>query len=599
MTGPPTHSDAPSPWRTRILLVGMLCFWGLLAARLIHLQWWGKSKLAEHATRQRSYIETIPARPGEIVDRNGRLLATTVVVQSLYIVPSRIESPWQVAKALSAATQQNPDSLFEKITSHRQKQFLWIKRRLTESEANEIRKLELPAGTWGFRDEYARRYPQGIVAAHVLGLRDIDGIGRGGLEQSLDHLLRGQQGQRVFVRDARGRVIDVHADISRPSQPGQTLVLTIDTVIQLYVERQLDELMQKWKPKSCSAIVMDPQTAEILAMASRPTFDPNNPGTAAENAWKNQAISSMYEPGSTYKPLVVAHALEKHIIARDEMFDCEQGAYRMGNRILHDHHSYGTLSLTDILVKSSNIGMAKIGERMTNALLHETTVLFGFGRPTGIELPGELSGMIRPLKQWNSYSTGSIPMGQELAVTPIQLITAHAALAHGGILTSPRLVLDTTNTPDAYERANSRRPGGSVVSQTVGREVANWVVETPMVGVVKRGTGKAARIPGYTVFGKTGTAQKPDPETGQISSQLHVSSFLCGAPASNPRLLVLVVVDEPSLGSNHFGGTIAAPSAANILRRALIYLRIPPDSSDKTPSLTVSELEDIDGTERQ
>ncbi|MBT6157105.1 MAG: penicillin-binding protein 2, partial [Planctomycetaceae bacterium] len=455
------------------------------------------------------------------------------------------------------------------------KQFLWIKRRLTDQQTADIRTLKLPVETWGFRSEFLRRYPQGTLAAHILGLRGIDGDGSGGVEQKLDGVLRGRNGERVLIRDARGRVIDVETETDRPAQHGRTVVLSLDAIIQLYTERELDRVMQEWRPSSACAIVVDPATCDVLAMASRPAFDPNNPVDVLPAAWKNTAIASMYEPGSTFKPFVVAWAVDREIISRDESFNCERGAYRMGRRILHDHHPYGQLSVTDIIVKSSNIGMAKIGERMTNRSLYEAAVTFGFGRRTGTELPGELSGLVRRLSKWDRYSTGSIPMGQELAVTPLQLIAAHAALANGGKLLSPRLVLGDMEAMEEFNRRPSPMATSQVVAKTVGAEAAAWVVSGPMRGVVQRGTGKKAQLPDFTVFGKSGTAQKHDPATGKYSTNRHVCSFVCGAPAENPRALVLVLVDEPTVGTSHYGGTVAAPAASRILQKTLLHLRVP------------------------
>src|SRR5205807_6358871 len=251
------------------------------------------------------------------------------------------------------------------------------------------------------------------------------GRGQGGIEQSLDGILRGRDGSRELVQDARGRVIEVREDSETPPRHGQTVVLTLDTVIQVYAERALDEVVAQWKPKSACAIVLDSKTGDILAMASRPAFDPNEAADIPPEAWKNRPIADMYEPGSTFKPFVVAWGLAAGCIRHDEVFDCENGEYHMGRRVLHDHHRYGRLPVVDILVKSSNIGMAKIGERMGNARLFQAATAFGFGARTGIELPGELAGRVRPLKQWNAYSTGSVPMGQEVAATPLQLIAAY------------------------------------------------------------------------------------------------------------------------------------------------------------------------------
>lgn len=569
-------SSLCSNWRVRLLVFCFAALGMVLCARLIHVQWLGSSQFAEKANRQRIFTEKIPARPGEILDRQGRLLASTMTSHSLFVVPEKIDDPAGIANALASVLDIDAGDLLEQINTRRTKKFLWVKRRLSEEETTAVRELNLPPRSWGFREEYLRKYPQGELAAHVIGLRDVDGVGRGGLEQSLDGQLRGTDGSRMVVRDARGRVIDVLDEVTKPPKPGETAVLTLDVVVQLFVERELEQVMQEWKPASACAIVMDPRSGDILAMASRPTFDPNNPVNVPDAAWKNTAIASMYEPGSTFKPFILSWAIEKGVVNPEEMFDCEHGTYKMGPRVLHDDHHYGELSVIDILVKSSNIGMAKIGERLKNDELYQAAITFGFGRSTGSELPGELSGMLHPLQKWTSYSTGSIPMGQELAVTPLQMITAQSALANGGELRSPRLVVRQADlSPVSVDVSDGTGPSTSLVTRTVSAETANWVVQGPMVEVVRRGTGKKAQLEGYTVFGKTGTAQKMDPKTGTYSDNKHVSSFLCGAPAEDPRAIVLVVVDEPSVGGTHYGGTIAAPAAASILRQALVYLRVP------------------------
>jgi len=569
----------PSPWRSRLITACLIGIWAVLAGRLAYLHWFTGQNLFQRATQQRTFREVLPARPGEILDRKGRLLATTVSSRSLFVVPSQIQKPWSVAVQLGQVLNLDPDQLLERLSRHRNKQFLWIKRRLSEKKEQQIRELNLPEAIWGFRDEYLRSYPQNVLAAHVLGLRDIDGKGRGGVEQSFNSFLRGTDGFRLLVRDAHGKVIDVHSDHAEAPAHGLSLMLTVDSVIQFYTEKELDAVMDHWKSKSACAIVLDIPSGEVLAMASRPTFNPNRPADALPNAWKNTSISSIYEPGSTFKPFVIASALEQKVIQADEIFNCEQGEYRMGRRVLHDHHPYGRLSVTDILVKSSNIGMAKIGQRLTNKGLYQSAVNFGFGSPTGIELPGEIRGQLRPLKKWNSYSTGSIPMGQELAVTPIQLITAHAALAHGGQLLNPRIALRQTSTYFSQGPSQSEEsPLPKISSQIIDPEIATWIVQQPLTEVVERGTGRKAKLPDYTVFGKTGTAQKIDPKTGKYSNRLHVSSFICGAPAENPRVLVLVVVNEPTVGTNHYGGVLAAPAAREILQKTLRYLEVPPSS---------------------
>ena len=588
----PGSTATSGAWRARLIVCGLSLCWLVLAGRLVQLQWLDGPRYRARAARQRTFIEPVPARPGDILDRSGRLLATTVTRQSLYVVPSRIEDLNAVADPLARALALDTDILRERLRRHRHRHFLWIKRRLDDAEAEAIRGLDLPNDTWGFREEYLRRYPQGGLAAHVVGLRDIDNRGRGGIEQSCDSLLRGADGSRVLLRDARGRVVQIRDSSSRAPRHGESVALTLDTVWQLLVEEELSQLVSTWQPRGACAIAMDPATAEVLAMASWPTFDPNHLVDVPPQAWQNLNLVSMYEPGSTFKPFVVAWALQQGLLRPDEEFDCEHGAWRMGRRILHDHHPYGVLSVTDILVKSSNIGMAKIAERLTNRGLYEATIAFGFGSRTGIELPGELHGLVRPLAKWTSYSTGSIPMGQELAVTPIQLITAHAALANGGTLMKPRVL-----RVERDSAADRRRPGPpsllaiplepagpaaqsgatDIVSRTVASDVAEWLVRVPMREVVERGTGQRARVAGRSVFGKTGTAQKIDPDTGAYSETGHVCSFIGGAPAENPRVLVLVVVDEPTVGSDHTGGQVAAPAASRMLDRLLEHLGMSAD----------------------
>jgi cell division protein FtsI (penicillin-binding protein 3) len=574
--------------RRRQLAAGLILFACLgLAARLAVVQTLESGGYATSAGRQQTFVEPLAARPGEIVDRHGRVLATSVTTRSLWVNPRRMtESSAPVTARLARAVHLDANELAHRIERNPRREFLWVRRRLTPEEADAVRKLRLPAAMWGFRDEYIRRYPQGPAAAHVLGLRDVDGRGRGGIEQAFDRLLRGVPGRRVAVRDARGRIVQVLDDKACRPRNGRLVQLTLDVVLQLDAERELDALMREWKPASAGVVVMDPRNGDVLAMASRPAFDPNEPLNVPEAAWKNVNTASVFEPGSTFKPFVVAWALQKRVLARDEVLNCEHGQYRMGRRLLHDHHPYGNLSVKDVLVKSSNVGMAKIGERLTNRGLYSAAVRFGFGRKTGSGLPGEVAGILRPLKQWNGYSTGSVPMGQEIGVTPLQLITAHAALANGGRLISPRLVRrigPSESRLPLRERAPVRGANGdieagtppSIVSPTVDADVARWLVRDAMVDVVRRGTGKKAILPGYEVFGKTGTAQKIDVTTGGYSGKHHVCSFVCGAPADNPRVLVLVTVDSPTTPGVHYGGTVAAPTAARVLHRALVYLGVP------------------------
>ena len=570
----------------RGMIVGMLALGGLaVAARLVQLQVVERARLAERGTRQKSYVELLPAPPGDLLDRGGRVLATSVVARSLFVVPEKIADPWPSAQRVARALGLDAGRLCERLQRD-DKKFAWVKRRLTPEEEQAVGALDLPPAAWGFRDEFVRRYPQGALAAHVLGLRDVDGNCRGGLEQSLAAVLRGKPGRRTLYRDARGRVIDVPDDADIPPQSGRSVVTTLDSIVQLYAERELDRVVAEWKPRGAVALVADPASGEILAMASRPAFDPNRPEGVSEEAWMNRAIAWMYEPGSTFKPFVVAGALERGRVRPDEEIDCAGGETHLASRIFHDTHPFGLLSVADVLVKSSNIGMSRIGARLSNAELFATIAAFGFGRVPGSGLPGEIGGLVHPVKRWSSYSNASLSIGQELAVTPLQMIAAHAALANGGTLISPKLVLRTLDgrTLDAPAEGGRELPLSTpLVSRPTDHESARWLIEGPMRDVVTRGTGTRANLPGYSVFGKTGTAQKLDPATGTYSPDKYVSSFLCGAPAAAPRVLVLVVVDEPTTSGTHYGGTVAAPAAAEILRQTLGYLRVPRDNSVAQP----------------
>jgi len=589
-TGTNRGTDIPrSPvversWRFSLISVFIVLGWAVLVTRLIQLQGAQRQLMNDRVTRQSIFSELIPARPGEILDRNGQVLAMTIPCDSFFAVPEEIEDPWDFAWQVGPILNLNTDELYHRIADNGDKRFVWIQRRISDEKVSAIRSLNLPKEAWGLRREYQRQYPQGGYASHVLGIRNIDNIGQGGLEQSLHDVIRGADGNRVMTRDARGKVMEVAAERSEPPKHGQTVISTIDLLTQIETERQLDLLVEEWKPVGACAIVMEPHSGEILAMASRPAFHPDSLLNVPDAAWKNLSVSAVFEPGSTFKPFIVGWAIQHNVLAYDDMIDCNFGVYRMGPRVLHDHHSYGALSVEDVLVKSSNIGMAKIGERIGLESLYEATRAFGFGRRTGVELPGELSGLLRPVSQWNVYSLGSIPMGQELAVTPLQLITAHAALANGGRLIRPRL-LKRTNSSEQNSVSDQQivEPGADVQSVVLDADIAEWLVREPMKQVVERGTGKSARIPGMSMFGKTGTAQKLDLLTGTYSDTAWVVSFICGAPAENPEVVVLVMVDEPTAPGIHYGGTVTAPTASRILKFAetrvqnLAILRSEPD----------------------
>ncbi len=559
---PAAHSEPEFSPVKRLLFATSILFigWGIVTFRLVGM-YFGEAKLMkDHLARQQTTTEKIRARPGDILDRNGRLLATSVDTRSLYVVPRQIEKRDQFANKIASVLELSPEFIKQKIEKHRSKGFLWIARRLELSVVKEIHDLQLNKETYGFRREYKRSYPNGSLAVHLLGLRDIDGEGHGGIEQAYQKTLSGKAGKRVLVRDARNRVIHLYEDPQQPVIQGKTIQLTIDLRMQKVIEQELDQLMETWQPRGCCAILCDPQTGEVLGISSRPTFNPEDAKTFRDDAWMNRAIAWAYEPGSTIKPLIVASALRQQVVSTESTFHGHWGEYRMGNRLLHDTHAYGQLSLAEVLIKSSNIGMAQIGEKMTNAGLYESLQRFGFGLRTGSGLPGELTGTVRPLSRWNRYSTGSIPMGQELSVTPLQMIAAHSVLANGGLYQQPRFVLQ-------IDRKDPRSVVPGLQMRLMDSEISQWIIRNPMRRVMSEGTGRRVNRKELDLFGKTGTSQLYDPETARYSQTKTVCSFVCGVPAENPRLLVLVAVDQPTLGRSHYGGTVAGPTAVEILEK--------------------------------
>ena len=561
--------------RSSVVCGGLVLLMAVHACRLVATQGLNSERFRNTALRQQARRSPLPARPGDILDVHGRLLATSIRVASVFIDPSAISENSELTDSLAQVLKLDAPKLQKRVQQNQHRQFLWVKRRVSDDELRAVLDLGWPRHWVGFRKELKRCYPQGKLAGHVLGVRDIDGIGRDGIERSFNKLLLGEPGFCILTHDARGKTLTIREHLTQPPKPGTTIVLTIDSVVQTFVEQVLEGVMDEWKPESATAIVMDPHTGELLAMANRPTFDLSARGAGGPDAWVNRAISHSYEPGSTFKTFVMAAALDWGLVQPGEMIDCHYGVYRMGRRLLRSDHPHGELSVEQVLIRSDNIGMAIIGQRLSNRGLFRVTEWFGFGRPTGIELPGETPGLVRPLGQWTEYSTGSIPMGQELAVTPIQLITAFCAIANGGKLVRPRIVRALVG-PDGRTLAEYPKP--DVVRRPVSPETAQFLVDPVLRGVVDdpHGTGRRGKLDGFSVFGKTGTAQLSGGNGGYLSNR-HVSSFLAGAPASNPRVAVLLLVNDPSVGSNHYGGRVAAPGVAQILRDTLRYLHVPPD----------------------
>ncbi|MCH7814585.1 MAG: penicillin-binding protein 2, partial [Planctomycetes bacterium] len=429
-------------------------------------------------------------------------------------------------------------------------------------------------------------YPLGASMGQVLGFVGRQSQGLEGLELTCDRWLRGTDGSVRTVRDARRRAIRERTD--GPAAPagrtepvdGGHVVLTLDAVIQGFVDELLPRQVQKFEAQSGVAVVMDPRTAEVLAMACYPTFDPNDRGAVDRSLWRNRVVTDMVEPGSTFKPFVASGALLAGVVSPGERIYCHDGLYVSGRRLLHDSSPHGLMTFEEIIIRSSNIGMAIIGERLGNPAMHDIVRRFGFGAPTGIDLPGESAGSVLPLSRWNRYSTTSVPMGHELAVTPLQLITAFCAMVNDGVLLRPRVVRAYLRPDGTVDREFT---GPDPVRRVLPKATARYLVNEVLVKVVEEGGGHRAALAGYRVFGKTGTAQVPYDDRRGYEPGAYLGSFIGAAPLENPRVVVLVMIKKPNPRLGYYGGVVSAPVVGDILGRTLAYLQVPPSTRDDTP----------------
>jgi cell division protein FtsI (penicillin-binding protein 3) len=470
------------------------------------------------------------------------------------------------------------DELIDRLEEAKGKnsRFLWVARRLTNEQATAIRGFGLPGVN--FRSEPKRFYPNGSIAAHVLGFVGIDGAGLGGVEQFYNEKISGEPGKLFTEKDSEG---NSYESFEVPGTPGQTVVLTLDHSIQYRAEQALLAAVTKSRAKSGTAIVLDPRSGEILALANAPTFDPNKPGEAKPEARANWALQNIYEPGSTFKIISFSAAIEKGLAKPDDRIDCQMGAITVAGRLVHDHHAFGSLTITEALAKSSNVAAIKLGIRVGDPGMYEYMTRFGFGSRTGVELPGETAGLLRPVNRWQPSSIGSIAIGQEIGVTPLQMAAAFAALANDGIRVAPHLVREIRSAAGAsIYRANPEQ------RRVVKTETAR-ALRQMLENVTLNGTAKLAQLNGYSAAGKTGTAQKIDPKTKTYSRTKHVASFVGFAPVENPAVVIIVVIDEP--GGAYHGGEVAAPVFRDIAEQILPDLGVAPDTYLKLTEGLVAE----------
>ena len=557
--------------RRLLFLAGFLALWFVaICLRLMNLQVVHYGDFTQRASRQQQRsIEVSPVR-GIIYDRNGNDLAMSVNVDSVFAVPSEIPDVHATAGILAKVLKTDVAEIQNRMqASHA---FAWVARKVDAGASARIRALNLK-GIY-FQKESKRFYPKQELAAQLLGYVGLDDKGLFGIEHEFDAQLKGKPGVMLISMDARRHWF---GSVEKNPDPGENIVLTIDEKIQYIAERELEQAVKDTHAEAGAIIVQNPRTGEVLALANRPAFNPNFVTAADAKALENPAVSNIYEPGSTFKIVTLSAALEEKLARPDEVIDCQMGSIVVNGLRIHDHHPYGGLTVQQILEHSSDVGAIKLALRLGKERFDHYIQAYGFGSRTGIQLPHETKGIARPANQWSSVSIGAISMGQEVGVSPVQLISMVNTIANDGVYVPPRIILATTpprSTPQLV--AFHPAPGKRVISPMTAAEMKRM-----MEGVVLRGTGTKAILNGYSSAGKTGTAQKIDPATNAYSRSKYVASFTGFAPVNNPVLTVLVVLDSPV--GLHEGGQIAAPVFARVAQQVLAYWNVPHDREVEDP----------------
>ncbi len=564
--------EGPTPrermTRLRLMLLALsISLWALvIGIRLVHLQVLGREFFEQQGTRQSERTLNLYPRRGPILDRAGRPLAVSVDAESLYAVPQDVADPHATAAALSRALGLDGEGRREVLAKlQRKSAFVWIDRKLDPLTARRVRELQLEG--IGFLAEHRRYYPQRELAAHVLGYVGLDNTGMGGIEYGLESHIRGRAAKVVVHTDARRRPV---AQTERPSTDGATVVLALDEAIQHVAERELERSMAETQAASGMVIVVEPFSGEVLAMAGRPTFNPNRYNAYPSSRWRNRAVSDVFEPGSIFKIVTAAAGIQENVVAPGEVLDCGNGRIEISGTVINDHAVFDRLTFAQAVAKSSDIGMIRVGAASGAGELLRYVRDFGFGAPTGVDLPGESGGLLRPTPRWSALSLPSMSFGQEIGVTGLQITMAAAAIANGGYLMKP-IVVKRVEDADGHVVLE---PKPLVVRRVLQPDTVDTLTDI-LRTVVREGTGRAAAVAGYAVAGKTGTAQKVD-ASGRYSMVDHVASFVGFAPASRPALVILASLDSPR-GPRNQGGDVAAPLFARVAESALRILAVPPD----------------------
>jgi len=564
-----------------LLVAAVIGFWMLaVSARLVYLQVSQHDGLVNRARQQQqNALETVAQR-GDLLDRQQRELARSIQTVSLFVDPDGLQ-PGDLlctASVLARTLGEKESDLLKELTDARdeKRRFIWVARRLDAEQVAPILSLNLP----GLNSilEPKRYYPNGSLAAHALGFVGLDGQGLGGVEQAYNAKISGEPGRLFLEKDATGKPYE---SFEVAAKQGETVVLTIDQAIQYQTERALQSAVERTHAKSGSVIVLDPRNGEILALANAPSFDPNNVSASPADNRRNWALQNIYEPGSTFKIVAFSAAIEKKLAKPEDKIDCQMGAITVAGRVIHDHKRFGVLTLAEALAKSSNIAAIKLGLRVGNESMYDFMTRFGFGSKTGIELPGETNGILRKVANWQPSSIGSIAMGQEVGVTPVQMAAAFGTLANDGIRIAPHLVREIRNSSgDIVYTANPEQ------RRVVSAETA-IALRGMLEGVTLNGTAKKAQLDGYSAAGKTGTAQKIDPKTRTYSRTKFIGSFVGFAPVNNPQVVVIVVIDEPA-GAYH-GGDVAAPVFREIAEQILPGMGVMPDVETKSVPALIAQ----------
>lgn len=568
------------------LLAGLFVLWCCgICARLVYLQIFRYGTFEQRAQHQQQRTEEVSARRGIIYDRFGNELAMSINVDSIFAVPTEMPRPASTISLLARVTKQDPRELMARCEPS--KSFCWVARKPDPDISERIRSLNL-RGIY-FQKESKRYYPKGDLAAQVLGYVGMDDKGLSGIEREYEDQLHGRPGEMLISVDARKKWF---GSVEKQPEPGENIVLTIDEKIQHIAERELETAMGQNHALSGTVIVENPHTGEILALANRPTFNPNLSNEITPAKLKNHAISDVYEPGSTFKLVTISAAVDQGLARPDELIDCQRGSIVLFGHRIHDWHPWGVMPVSEVLAQSSDVGAIKIALRMGEDRMYKYIRAFGFGQQTGIELPGETRGMTKPLSRWSKMSIGAISMGQEIGVSAVQLSAMISSIANDGVLLAPRIVAgeaqpQTVPQTIAFHPLNERR----VLSTQTAAEMRQM-----MQGVVLHGTGRNAALVGYSAAGKTGTAQKFDPATHKYSHTNFFASFAGFAPINNPAITVVVIFDSPIAPTimQREGGWQGAPVFNRIAQQVLEYLHTPHDTEIPTNKTLVARAKASD-----